>query len=117
MTMNASRIRKVSGTVGAAVGFVAFLIVGLLPAVLYGGWTGLVIAGAFFGHPVNMTVGPKILIGGGAVLGVLAVGALFTVIGSVLGSLTGGAIEVVQRGMSHPAPAEAKADNDTDGTH
>jgi len=115
--MSPSKIRKVSGTVGAAVGFVAFLIVGLLPSILYGGWTGLVIAGAFFGHPVNMTVGPKILVGGGVVLGVIAVGALFTVLGSVLGSLTGAAIEVVRRGLSHAAPVEAKADNDADGTH
>jgi hypothetical protein len=114
--MSRSKLRKVSGTIGAAVGFVAFLIVGLLPSILYGGWTGLVIAGAFFGHPVNMTVGPKILVGGGVVLGVVAVGALFTVIGSVLGSLTGGAIEVIRRGLSRPAPAEAKADNDGDGT-
>jgi hypothetical protein len=115
--MSRSKMRKVSGTIGAAVGFVAFLIVGLLPAILYGGWTGLVIAGAFFGHPVNMTVGPKILVGGGVVLGVVAVGALFTVIGSVLGSLTGGAIEVVRRGLSQHAAAEAKADSNGDGTH
>jgi hypothetical protein len=113
--MTTSKIRKVSGTIGATVGFVGFLVVGLLPAILYGGWTGLVIAGAFFGHPVNMTVGPKILVGGGAVLGVLAVGALFTVIGSVLGSLTGGAIEVIRRGMSHAA-TEARPDHE-DGTH
>jgi len=115
--MSESKLRKVSGTVGAAVGLVTFLFVGLLPSILYGGWTGLVIAGAFFGHPVNMTVGAKILVGGGVVLGVLAVGALFTVVGSVLGSLTGAAIEVVRRGLSHPAAAEAKADRDTDGTH
>jgi hypothetical protein len=116
MTMSESKIRKVSGTIGAAAGLVTFLFVGLLPSILYGGWTGLVIAGAFFGHPVNMTVGAKILVGGGVVLGVIAVGALFTVIGSVIGSLAGAAIAVVRRGMQHTPPAEPKAEHQNNGT-
>jgi len=114
--MAKSRVRKVSGTVGAGLGILVFLLVGLRSAILYGGWTGLLIAGAFFGHPVRMHLGSKILVACGAVLGVLALGALFTVVGSVVGSLTGGAIEVVRRGLSHPAPAEARSPHEHDGT-
>ncbi len=115
--MAKSRVRRASGTVGALLGIVAFFLLGLRPAILYGGWTGLVIAGAFFGHPVKMTVGAKILVGCGSVLGALALGALFTVAGSVFGSLTGGFIEVVRRGMKQPAaPLAAKTEREQDGT-
>lgn len=114
--MARSRVRKVSGTVGAVLGIVVFVFVALRSAILYGGWTGLVIAGAFFGHPVKMHLGAKILVGFGSVLGVLALGALFTVAGSVVGSLTGGAIEVVRRGLSQPPPLEANPERERDGT-
>ncbi len=114
--MAKSRVRKLSGSVGAVLGILVFVLVGLRPAILYGGWTGLVIAGAFFGHPVKMHVGSKILVGCGSVLGVLALGALFTVAGSVLGSLTGGTIEVVRRGLSQPEQPEVKAPREHDGT-
>jgi hypothetical protein len=113
--MAQSRVRRVSGTVGAVLGVVVFVLVGLRSAILYGGWTGLVIAGAFFGHPVKMHLGAKILVGCGSVLGALALGALFTVAGSVAGSLTGGAIEVFRRGLSQPPPVEAKTDPKDDG--
>jgi hypothetical protein len=111
--MSESRIRKVSGTLGAAGGVVLFLFVGLVPAILYGGWTGLVIAGAFLGHPVPMHLGAKVLIGGGVVLGVLAVGALFAVLGSVVGSLVGAGVAYARRSAaaSEAQPAETPSEN------
>jgi hypothetical protein len=113
--MAQSRLRRVSGTVGAVLGVIVFVLVGLRSAILYGGWTGLLIAGAFFGHPVKMHLGAKILVGVGSVLGALALGAFFTVAGSVLGSFVGGAVEVFRRGLAQPA-VEAKTDDRDDGT-
>lgn len=108
--MSDAKVRKLSGTLGAALGVVVFLFVGLLPSLVYGGWTGLVIAGALFGHPVPMHLGAKAMIGGGIVLGVLAVAALFTVLGSVAGSLLGLVVQALRRSAA-PAAAAVQEDD------
>ena len=49
MTKNA----KVPALVGAGVGLALFLAVALLPALLYGGYAGVMLAGGIFGTPVD----------------------------------------------------------------
>ncbi len=81
--------RKTSTMIGAAAGLAFFLAVALLPAMLYGGYAGLLLAGGIFGTPVAPTILARGLVVFGLVLGVLAVGSLFAVLGAVAGAAVG----------------------------
>lgn len=77
---------KLYTMIGAAVGLALFLGVAMLPAALYGGYAGVLIAGGIFGAPIQPTFMVKTLIVGGMILGTTGVGALFTVAGAVAGA-------------------------------
>jgi len=78
--------RKTPTIIGAAVGLALFLALGLLPALLYGGYAGVLLAGGITGTPVSATFAVRALIVFGMVLGATGVGALFTVGGAVIGA-------------------------------
>ena len=94
--------RKTSSIVGAAVGLALFLAVALLPALLYGGYAGVMLAGGIFGTPVQATFAVRALIVFGMVMGVTGVGALFAVSGAVAGAAVG-----VLAGKGEKGAAEA----------
>ena len=78
--------RKTPTIIGAAVGLALFLALGLLPALLYGGYAGVLLAGGITGTPISATFAVRALIVFGMVLGATGVGALFTVGGAVVGA-------------------------------
>jgi hypothetical protein len=78
--------RKTPTLIGAAVGLALFLALGLLPSLLYGGYAGVMLAGAVTGTPVSATFAAKALIVLGMVVAVTGVGALFTAGGAVAGA-------------------------------
>jgi hypothetical protein len=73
---------------GSALGFIAFLLVGAIPGLLYGGYLGLMMTGALFGVPVKATILAKIITGGGMLLGLLATLFFFLVLGAIAGTAT-----------------------------
>jgi hypothetical protein len=75
--------------IGAASGLALFLAVALLPALLYGGYAGVLLAGGIFGTPVQATFATRALIVFGMVMGTCGIGALFTVSGAVVGAAVG----------------------------
>jgi hypothetical protein len=77
---------KTVAVVGAAVGFALFLGVALLPALVYGGYAGLLLAGGIFGTPVPATLAARGLVGFGMVLAVFAAASVFTVAGAAVAS-------------------------------
>lgn len=91
------------GIVGAALGLIVFLFFGLLPSILYGGWTGLIIANGIFGRQDVLNIFSKILVAGGVFFGVIAIGMLSIVMGSILGSLVGRAVRIVGLGLKTAA--------------
>ena len=95
--------RKTPTLIGAGVGLAIFLAVALLPALLYGGYAGVLLAGGIFGTPVKATFLVRALIVFGMVLGVTSLASLFAVAGAAAGAavsiLVGGKVE---------KPAEAK---------
>jgi hypothetical protein len=93
--------------IGAACGLAAFLAIALLPALLYGGYAGVLLAGGIFGAPVQPTFATRALIVFGMVMGACGVGALFTVAGAVVGA---GVSALV---TSQPASAEIAVDRST----
>lgn len=80
---------KTHSLVGAGLGLVVFLAVGLLPTILYGGYAGVLLAGGLFGTPVGATFAVRALIVVGMVLAVTAVAALFAVAGAAAGAAVG----------------------------
>jgi hypothetical protein len=81
--------KKTPTLVGAGIGLALFLAIALLPAMLYGGYAGVLLAGGIFGTPVEPTLLARALIVFGMVLGVVAVGSLFAVAGAVAGAAVG----------------------------
>jgi hypothetical protein len=75
--------------IGAGTGFVAFIAFGAMPGLLYGGYMGLMMAGALFGTPVEPNILARLITGGGMLLGLLASLFLFLVVGSVVGTSCG----------------------------
>lgn len=73
--------------IGAGCGLVAFLALGLLPSMLYGGFAGLLLAGGVLGTPVQPTLLARAFVVGGMVLGVTSVASLFAVAGAAVGAL------------------------------
>jgi hypothetical protein len=78
--------RRTLTVAGAAVGLAAFLAVGLLPALVYGGYAGVMLAGAIFSTPVAATFAVRALVVFGMVAGAILVGGLFTVAGAAAGA-------------------------------
>ena len=81
--------KKTPSLIGAGIGLALFLAVALLPAMLYGGYAGVLLAGGIFGTPVEPTLLARALIVFGMVLGVVAVGSLFAVVGAAAGAAVG----------------------------
>jgi hypothetical protein len=95
--------------VGSAVGFALFLSIALLPALLYGGYAGLLLAGGIFGTPVHATLAARALIVFGMVMGACGVGALFAVAGAVVGAAVSALVN------SQPASAKVAVKSTTPG--
>ena len=71
---------------GAALGFTLFLAVGFLPALMYGGYAGLMLADGIFGTPLPQHLFARGLVGFGMLLGVFATAAIFAVAGAAAAS-------------------------------
>ncbi|GEJ56446.1 hypothetical protein [Anaeromyxobacter diazotrophicus] len=95
--------RKTPTLIGAGVGLALFLAVGLLPALLYGGYAGVLLAGGIVGTPVKATLLVRALIVFGMVLGVTSLASLF----AVAGAAAGAAVSILVGGKA-AKPAEAK---------
>ena len=74
---------------GAATAFALFLLTGLIPSLVYGGYAGLMVASVFYGPGGATELGARLLTGGGMVLGCFAVLSLYLVVGALLGKLVG----------------------------
>jgi len=72
---------------GAGVGFLAYLVFGVIPGLLYGGYAGLFLAGAMLGTPVEPTLVVKAITFGGILFGALAALFIFLVAGAFMGSM------------------------------
>jgi len=95
-----TKTNKLPALIGAGIGLAVFLAVALLPALLYGGYAGVLLAGGIFGTPLEATFLVRALIVFGMVLGVTAVASLFAVGGAFVGAAIG-----ALAGMRKPAEA------------
>ena len=77
---------KIVALAGAAAGFALFLGVALLPALVYGGYAGLLLATGIFGAPLEPNLFARGLVVFGMALGVFGTAAFFAVAGAAAGS-------------------------------
>lgn len=89
--------------VGAALAFLAYIAVGAVPGILYGGYMGLAMSGALFGQLAEPTVLVRVITGGGMILGLCASLFFFLVAGAFGGTLLGLPFAKVLRTMSESA--------------
>ncbi len=101
---------KTVALAGAAVGFALFLGVALLPALMYGGYAGLLLANGIFGAPLHPGLLASGLVVFGMVLGVFGTAAFFTIAGAAAGSLLGHVVSLVAepKGQTGTAVVPAK---------
>jgi hypothetical protein len=102
MTATTSRSNRMFTIVGAGTGLVVFLAVALLPSIVYGGYAGVLLAGALFGTPVGGTVVVHAIIGLGMVVGAVAVASLFAAAGAVAGAAVSALTHGAQRESTEP---------------
>ncbi len=88
--------------IGAALGAIAFLIFGLVPGFYFGSYGTLVVLKHLMGGPVEPTVLVRMIVAVGILLGVVCIGSVSIVVGSILGTGLGYLVEAVT------APAEVK---------
>ena len=79
---------KIPALIGSAAAIVAFFVIGLLPAMAYGGYAGHLLAGGIVGAASGGLVARSLVVFGMA-LGVVGVGSLFAVLGAMTGALVG----------------------------
>ncbi len=92
--------------IGGMVGLVTFLVVGLLPSLLYGGYAGVILGSAIFGTPIHENIFAQATVLLGVVSGVLAIGGVFVLGGAILATGAYGLFAV----MSAASEQEQKAD-------
>lgn len=97
--------KKTPAVVGAILALVAFGLVAAIPAAMYGGYAGVLLAGGLFGTPLPQHFLVKAVIVFGSILGVVGVASLFAVSGAAAGAAVGALTSVAGR---KPAPAVAK---------
>lgn len=86
---------KMVALVGAGVGFALFLAVALLPALMYGGYAGLLLATGIFGNPVGTSILARGLVLFGMLLGVFGTGSVFAVAGAAAASAVAHGVSVL----------------------
>ncbi|MCK6545692.1 hypothetical protein L6R52_07480 [Myxococcota bacterium] len=84
--MNRERLTILSTRIGGFLGLGLFLAFALEPAYVYGGLVGTITAHAMTGATVGADLVSRLIVGGGMVLGILAVGSIATVAGGVAGA-------------------------------
>jgi hypothetical protein len=95
--------RKSYTLIGAGIGLALFLVVALLPSLLYGGYAGVLLASGIVGTPVKSTLVVRGLITFGMVLGAIGVSGLF----AVCGAAAGAAVSVIAGALpEHEAKSE-----------
>jgi hypothetical protein len=69
---------------GGAIGLVSFIIFGLLPSLVYGGYAGVVLANGIFNTPIHTNVIAQAIVVFMAAMSILACAGMFVVVGCVL---------------------------------
>ena len=82
-------VAKTGMKIGAVLGGIAFLIFGIVPGFHYGAYGTLMLLSKIVGGPVEFSLGLRMIVVVGIALGIVCLGSLSIVIGSVVGTISG----------------------------
>lgn len=102
-----TQITRTGMKVGAVIGAVAFLIIGIVPGFHYGGYGTLMLLTKLAGGPLEMTLGIRIIVLMGIALGILCLASMSIVLGSVLGTASGYVVSLASPSEAPEAREEA----------
>jgi len=81
--------------IGAAIGGLVFLVFGLIQGFYFGSYGALVVLQHLMGGPVEATVLVRMIVAVGIMLGILCIGFITIVMGSILGTALGYMVEAL----------------------
>jgi hypothetical protein len=113
--MRKNNVARVNGAnpitfAGGVMGLGIFLVVGLLPSLLYGGYAGVILASAIFGTPIHESVFAQATVALGVISGVLAIGGTFVLGGAILASGAYGLFSLLSAERKEPEEDQIEAE-------
>ena len=102
---------RVGTKIGAAIGFISFLAIGLMPTIYFASFGSLMLMSRLAGGPVEPTTIVRMLTVVGITLGVFCAGAVGIVLGSVFGTALAFIVDVVGSLGKAGESAEVKVNN------
>lgn len=81
--------------IGALLGGIVFLAIGLTPAYQYGQYGTKYLLSTLLGSPLNPTIGVNVIMGAGLILAFVSLCFLSIVLGSVAGTATGFVVQTL----------------------
>ena len=102
---------KVGTKIGAAIGFISFLIFGLMPSIYFASYGSLMLMSRLAGGPVEATTIVRMLTVVGIMLGIFCSGAVGIVLGSVFGTALAYIVDAIGSLGKVEKADEAKAHN------
>lgn len=94
--------------VGAVLGGIAFLAVGIVPGFYFGSYGTLVLLNHLFGGPLQATVLVRVATAAGMLIGITCLASLSIVVGAIFGTAVGYAAEALGSASGQKALSEAE---------
>ncbi len=95
--------------IGATLGGIAFMIFGVLPGFFFGSYGTLLVLKHLVGGPVEPTVLVRMAVAVGTLLGIVCIGSVSVVLGSIIGTGAGYLVEAVSSPVAAKETSEATA--------
>lgn len=105
---------RIAAFAGGVVGLLAFLAVGLVPSLVYGGYAGVSLGVVLLGHPLGASLLARAVVAFGMLTGALATASLFIVWGATSGTLAYWVIDGVAQLARSRAQAAAETPAEAD---
>lgn len=86
--------RKTWALAGGFAGLLTYVVFGLMPSIVYGGFAGTVLAHGLVGHGQEGTLA-KVIVFFGMIVGGLSMSSIFVILGAVVGAAGFGLIHVL----------------------
>jgi hypothetical protein len=94
---------------GAAIGGALFLAFGVIPGFYFGSYAALMLMNHLMGGAMQATVLLRVVTAAGIMLGITCMGFMSIVVGAILGTAAGYAVQAVSHGLESGVAAEAGA--------
>jgi len=96
--------------IGAAIGAIAFLVVGLVPAFYFGSYGTIVVMSHFLGEALQGTVLVRAAVVVGTIMGIFCMASVSIVVGALFGTTVGWITEMLSAPAKETEAAKAAID-------